>query len=117
MSIVKHQVGHHFFSGAQESSSAKLGMWLFLVTEVLLFSGLFVAYTVIKSTKSTKDIKEVLRQKQLPTLREIVSELERQGLGCSTRTAMKDLAALGIENPRGREARREREARESLPFG
>jgi cytochrome c oxidase subunit 3 len=50
MSIVKHQVGHHFFSGAQESSSAKLGMWLFLVTEVLLFSGLFVAYTVIKST-------------------------------------------------------------------
>jgi cytochrome c oxidase subunit 3 len=24
-------------------------MWLFLVTEVLLFSGLFVAYTVVKS--------------------------------------------------------------------
>lgn len=47
--IVKHQVAHHFYDAAQESSSAKLGMWLFLVTEVLLFSGLFVAYTVIKS--------------------------------------------------------------------
>lgn len=48
-SIVKHHVAHHFYDGHQESSSAKLGMWLFLVTEVLLFSGLFVAYTVIKT--------------------------------------------------------------------
>lgn len=47
--IVKHQVAHHFHDAKQESSSAKLGMWLFLVTEVLLFSGLFVAYTVIKT--------------------------------------------------------------------
>lgn len=48
-SIVRHKVGHHFYDGAQEASSAKLGMWLFLVTEVLLFSGLFVAYTIIKA--------------------------------------------------------------------
>ncbi len=47
--LVRHEVAHHFHSADQESSSAKLGMWLFLVTEVLLFSGLFVAYTVIKS--------------------------------------------------------------------
>ncbi len=50
MSIVKHEVAEHFHSAGQESSSAKLGMWLFLVTEVLLFSGLFVAYAIIKST-------------------------------------------------------------------
>ncbi|MCB9780583.1 MAG: type II/IV secretion system protein [Alphaproteobacteria bacterium] len=36
--------------------------------------------TVIKSTKSTKDIKEVLRQKQLPTLRETGLELVQSGL-------------------------------------
>jgi cytochrome c oxidase subunit 3 len=48
-SIVRHKVGHHFYDAAQEASSAKLGMWLFLVTEVLLFSGLFVAYTIIKT--------------------------------------------------------------------
>jgi cytochrome c oxidase subunit 3 len=47
-SIVNHEVAHHFYDGKQESNSAKLGMWLFLVTEVLLFSGLFVAYTIIK---------------------------------------------------------------------
>ncbi|MCB9544346.1 MAG: cytochrome c oxidase subunit 3 family protein [Myxococcales bacterium] len=48
-SIVKHHVAHHFHDRAQESGSAKMGMWLFLVTEVLLFSGLFVAYTIIKA--------------------------------------------------------------------
>jgi len=37
---------HHFISLDQQFSSAKLGMWLFLVTELLLFSGMFVAYAV-----------------------------------------------------------------------
>jgi cytochrome c oxidase subunit 3 len=48
-SIVPHTVGHHFGSAKQEFSAAKMGMWLFLVTEILLFSGLFVAYTVFKN--------------------------------------------------------------------
>lgn len=47
--IVRHEVAHHFESAEQEFSAAKMGMWLFLVTEVLLFSGLFVAYTVFKN--------------------------------------------------------------------
>ena len=47
--IVKHHVAHHFYDRKQENASAKMGIWLFLVTEVLLFSGLFVAYTVIKA--------------------------------------------------------------------
>jgi cytochrome c oxidase subunit 3 len=47
--IITHHHAHHFYDNQQEASSAKLGMWLFLVTEVLLFSGLFVGYTVIKS--------------------------------------------------------------------
>jgi cytochrome c oxidase subunit 3 len=48
-SITLHEHAHHFHDAEQQASSAKLGMWLFLVTEVLLFSGLFVAYTVVKS--------------------------------------------------------------------
>jgi len=47
--IVKHHHAHHFANAAQEFSAAKMGMWLFLVTEVLLFSGLFLGYAVLKS--------------------------------------------------------------------
>ena len=47
--VITHHHAHHFYDREQEASSAKLGMWLFLVTEVLLFSGLFVGYTVIKT--------------------------------------------------------------------
>lgn len=38
----------HFESAGQQYASAKLGMWLFLVTEVLLFGGLFVAYIIFR---------------------------------------------------------------------
>jgi cytochrome c oxidase subunit 3 len=40
---------HHFSDAAQQSESAKIGMWIFLLTEILLFGGLFVAYTVYRS--------------------------------------------------------------------
>ena len=40
---------HHFETAEQQFAAAKLGMWLFLVTEVLFFSGLFVAYAVFRS--------------------------------------------------------------------
>lgn len=39
---------HHFATSAQQYSSAKLGLWCFLVTEVLLFGGLFVAYIIFR---------------------------------------------------------------------
>jgi cytochrome c oxidase subunit III len=39
-------IAHHFDSPEQQFDSGKLGVWLFLVTEVLFFSGLFVAYTL-----------------------------------------------------------------------
>ena len=43
-------IAHHFEGGAeQQFDSGKLGIWLFLVTEVLFFSGLFVAYTLYRS--------------------------------------------------------------------
>ena len=39
---------HHFDTAEQQFDSGKLGMWLFLVTEVLFFSGLFCAYAVFR---------------------------------------------------------------------
>jgi cytochrome c oxidase subunit 3 len=39
---------HHFVSMDQQFDAAKLGMWLFLITEILLFSGMFVAYAVFR---------------------------------------------------------------------
>ena len=42
-------IAHHFDSAEQQFDSGKLGIWLFLVTEVLFFSGLFVAYTLYRS--------------------------------------------------------------------
>jgi cytochrome c oxidase subunit 3 len=40
---------HHFSDVEQQRESAKLGMWIFLLTEVLLFGGLFVAYGIFRS--------------------------------------------------------------------
>ncbi len=39
-----HTVAHHFSSAEQEFQSGKMGFWLFLATEILLFGGLFCAY-------------------------------------------------------------------------
>ncbi len=41
-------LAHHFDTPAQQSASAKLGIWTFLVTEILFFSGLFCAYAVFR---------------------------------------------------------------------
>lgn len=42
-------VQHHFDTAEQQFESSKLGLWLFLVTEVLLFGGLFVAYILFRA--------------------------------------------------------------------
>jgi cytochrome c oxidase subunit 3 len=42
-------LAHHFSDTTQQSESAKLGMWVFLLTEILLFGGLFVTYAVFRS--------------------------------------------------------------------
>jgi cytochrome c oxidase subunit 3 len=42
-------VAHHFESADQQYQSAKLGMWIFLATEILFFGGLFCAYTVYRA--------------------------------------------------------------------
>jgi cytochrome c oxidase subunit III len=40
---------HHFGDMEQQFDASKIGMWLFLVTEILLFGGLFVGYGIMQS--------------------------------------------------------------------
>jgi cytochrome c oxidase subunit 3 len=40
---------HHFDTPLQQFDSDKLGMWLFLMTEILMFGGLFCAYAVYRA--------------------------------------------------------------------
>jgi cytochrome c oxidase subunit 3 len=42
-------LAHHFESLQQQYDSGKLGIWLFLTTEILMFSGLFCGYAVLRS--------------------------------------------------------------------
>jgi cytochrome c oxidase subunit III len=39
---------HHFETAQQQKEAATLGMWAFLVTEVMLFGGIFMAYIVYR---------------------------------------------------------------------
>lgn len=55
--IDEHAAGHHhhpslqhqFDSLEQQKESSTLGMWLFLVTEIMFFGGLFLAYVIYRS--------------------------------------------------------------------
>lgn len=44
----RHVPAAHWRNAKDEAEAAKLGMWLFLATEILLFSGFFCAYTVFR---------------------------------------------------------------------
>jgi len=51
-----HRTGElygHFETLEQQKESATLGMWIFLVTEVLFFGGLFLTYTINRRAFST----------------------------------------------------------------
>jgi cytochrome c oxidase subunit 3 len=50
MEDITMEHGHaHHIDPAVGYESAKLGMWLFLATELLLFGGLFTAYTIFRA--------------------------------------------------------------------
>src|SRR5436190_24150880 len=44
---------HHFDSMAQQMEASTLGMWVFLVTEIMFFGGLFMAYLVYRYQSPT----------------------------------------------------------------
>ncbi len=39
---------HHFYSMGQQLEASTLGMWLFLVTEIMFFGGMFLIYVVYR---------------------------------------------------------------------
>jgi len=39
---------HHFVDAEQQFDAAKMGMWIFMMTEILMFGGLFAAYIVYR---------------------------------------------------------------------
>ena len=50
MSTAEHAVAHQFDDAEQQHDASTLGMWLFLVTEILFFGGLFMLYVVYRVT-------------------------------------------------------------------
>lgn len=42
-------LAHHFDDAEQQFDAAKIGMWTFLIQELLFFSGIFVAYGIFRS--------------------------------------------------------------------
>ena len=45
----KSHLLHHFVDSDQQFEASKMGMWVFLVTEILFFGGLFAAYIVYRA--------------------------------------------------------------------
>jgi cytochrome c oxidase subunit 3 len=48
MTAPSTHVAHHFPDLPTQAHAARLGMWLFLATEILLFAGLFTAYALYR---------------------------------------------------------------------
>jgi cytochrome c oxidase subunit III len=53
-SLVEHEASHpalqhHFENLEQQREAGTLGMWVFLVTEIMFFGGMFLAYTLYRS--------------------------------------------------------------------
>ena len=44
-------LAHHFDTPEQQFDSGKLGIWIFLVTEILFFSGMFCAYALFRAAR------------------------------------------------------------------
>ncbi len=52
MSELVSRVQHHFADAEQQYESATFGMWVFLVTEIMFFAGLFTTYIVYRHAYS-----------------------------------------------------------------
>jgi cytochrome c oxidase subunit 3 len=50
LSSPAHNVAHQFDDAVQQRDASTLGMWVFLVTEVMMFGGLFATYVLYRST-------------------------------------------------------------------
>ena len=49
LAIEQARVAHQFDDMEQQVKSSTLGMWVFLLTEIMFFGGMFCAYTVYRT--------------------------------------------------------------------
>ena len=51
VALAAHPPGlqHHFDNSAQQLEASTLGMWMFLVTEIMFFGGMFASYTIYRN--------------------------------------------------------------------
>src|SRR5213593_3011078 len=47
--VTEPGLAHHFDSMDQQREAGTLGMWVFLITEIMFFGGLFLAYILFRS--------------------------------------------------------------------
>src|SRR5262249_50989129 len=52
MSASEGALKHHFEDIEQQRGAERLGMWMFLATEILFFGGIFLAYTIYRNMYS-----------------------------------------------------------------
>jgi cytochrome c oxidase subunit 3 len=45
---VSHELRHHFADMEQQRETASFGMWIFLITEIMFFGGLFCSYLIYR---------------------------------------------------------------------
>jgi len=48
--VAPPELRHHFVDLEAQKEASSLGMWIFLVTEVLFFGGMFLAYSIYRET-------------------------------------------------------------------
>jgi cytochrome c oxidase subunit III len=48
LAVAEHQLVHHFGDMEQQRQSSTLGMWVFLITEIMFFGGMFASYMIYR---------------------------------------------------------------------
>ena len=48
--VAEHSLQHHFADMEQQKETSTFGMWMFLLTEIMFFGGLFCAYLVYRAS-------------------------------------------------------------------
>jgi cytochrome c oxidase subunit III len=51
--VAEHQLVHHFGDLEQQRESSTLGMWVFLITEIMFFGGMFASYMIYRVTDAS----------------------------------------------------------------
>ena len=96
----EHHHAHHFESADAEFEACKQGMWVFMVTEVLMFGGLFVAYGIFRGMypeawhHAHMELNRVLGATNTVVL--ILSSISMAWAVGSTQKGQRDKAILGL---------------------